>query len=256
MRLSFGRRESSAANTAYEPLKSPFIRHHGGVSRNTLDVTFATMCLVVLGLIGVSSLSFLAGRHGVLGNGTGDILNFQTAAQIFKYNQTYAERPDVASDKAWLDLFPEQGGFFKHPDLAPKRSTFAVFHQLHCLDSLRHGYWSLLDSALSGEKVNETDIHPSISHISHCIDLLRHALMCQPDLTVEVKDDKLDGATGFGTEHQCMDWNGLVKWTSEWESWKQDPVQDKEGKMDAKELEDNKLEGTGRSHRHGKGKDR
>jgi hypothetical protein len=61
MRLDFGRRDSEPA--AYEPLKSPFNRPHGGPIRNTVDMTFATMCFVVLGLIGVSSLSFMAGQH-------------------------------------------------------------------------------------------------------------------------------------------------------------------------------------------------
>ena len=78
---------------------------------------------------------------------------------------------------------------------------------------------------LEGQKLNETELpfHASASHIRHCIDLLRHALMCQPDLTVEVKDEKLGGVTGFGTEHTCVDWKQLVDWTSEWETYGQKP---------------------------------
>ena len=56
-------------------------------------------------------------------------------------------------------------------------------------------------------------------HVRHCIDLLRHALMCQPDLTLEVRDDEKGGVTGFGTEHQCKDWGELVRWTSAWETF-------------------------------------
>lgn len=57
----------------------------------------------------------------------------RTNPVTFKYDRMYGERPSNSTDQAWGDLFPEQGGFFKHPDLAPKRSALAVFHQLHCL---------------------------------------------------------------------------------------------------------------------------
>ena len=63
----------------------------------------------------------------------------------------------------------------------------------------------------------------SPSHIRHCIDLLRQTLMCQPDTTIEVKSKKLGGVHGFGIKHQCRDWNQLMRWTSEWESYDQDP---------------------------------
>ena len=70
----------------------------------------------------------------------------------------------------------------------------------------------------------------SAAHVRHCIDLIRHSLMCQPDLTVEVKDPEVGGVTGFGTEHQCRDWEELMRWTREWQSWKQDPRPDEDGK--------------------------
>ena len=49
--------------------------------------------------------------------------------------------------------------------------------------------------------------------------------MCQPDTTVEVKDRKIGGVTGFGTEHKCRDWSQLIEWTSRWEAYMQDPRQ-------------------------------
>ena len=62
----------------------------------------------------------------------------------------------------------------------------------------------------------------SPAHIRHCIDLLRQALMCQPDTTVELKNEELGGVTGFGTEHRCKDWTQLMQWTSMWEDYDQD----------------------------------
>lgn len=56
-------------------------------------------------------------------------------------------------------------------------------------------------------------------HIRHCIELLRLALMCQPDLTVELKNETLGGVTGFGTEHECKSWDDLTQWVGKWESY-------------------------------------
>lgn len=41
--------------------------------------------------------------------------------------------------------------------------------------------------------------------------------MCQPDTTIEVKDDELGGVTGFGTMHQCRSWDQLMDWVSKWQ---------------------------------------
>lgn len=59
-----------------------------------------------------------------------------TIFQVFRYDRTFGDRPSNKSDEAWHALFPEQGGFFRHPKLAPKRSALAVYHQLHCLVKL------------------------------------------------------------------------------------------------------------------------
>lgn len=79
--------------------------------------------------------------------------------------------------------------------------------------------------AAAGEKLDlEHQALPmmiSPPHIRHCIDLLRHALICNPDLTVEVKDKEAGGVHGFGETHQCVDWTAINQWTERWESWRQ-----------------------------------
>ena len=59
-----------------------------------------------------------------------------TVSLVFKYNRTFGEVSSNETIRAWEELFPEQGGFFRHPTIAPKRSAFSVFHQLHCLVSI------------------------------------------------------------------------------------------------------------------------
>ena len=77
---------------------------------------------------------------------------------------------------------------------------------------------------MDGRRLSDEDI-PMMSspvHIRHCIDLIRQTLMCQPDTTIEVKDEDQGGVTGFGTEHKCRDWRQLLEWTSKWEAYEQD----------------------------------
>ncbi len=66
-------------------------------------------------------------------------------------------------------------------------------------------------------------------HIRHCIDLIRQSLMCQPDTTIELKDEEVGGVTGFGTEHQCKDWEQLIQWTKKWQTYDPDerPTEEK-----------------------------
>ena len=71
-----------------------------------------------------------------------------------------------------------------------------------------------------GAGINESvlPLMASTSHVRHCIDLLRQSLMCQPDLTVEYKDELAGGVHGFGTRHMCSNWEKLLKWTQEWQN--------------------------------------
>ncbi len=67
-------------------------------------------------------------------------------------------------------------------------------------------------------------------HIAHCIDLIRQSLMCQPDTTIEVKNESVGGVTGFGTRHLCRDWGALMDWTTEWQNFGQEDREKSERK--------------------------
>ena len=51
-------------------------------------------------------------------------------------------------------------------------------------------------------------------HIRHCLDYLRQSLMCCMDTTAETKERGSNGVKGFGTEHNCKDWEQLMQWIS------------------------------------------
>ena len=43
--------------------------------------------------------------------------------------------------------------------------------------------------------------------------------MCQADTTIEIVDETVGGVTGFGTQHQCKDWDQLIDWLGNWQAW-------------------------------------
>lgn len=51
------------------------------------------------------------------------------------------------------------------------------------------------------------------SHMEHCFDYLRQALACAADSTLEKRNDTISGVKGWGTTHQCRDFEGLKSWT-------------------------------------------
>ena len=72
---------------------------------------------------------------------------------------------------------------------------------------------------MNEQRIIKDDTMPQMAHprhFGHCIDLIRQALMCQPDLTVEVKNETIRGVKGFGTAHQCKNWEELMNFTKTW----------------------------------------
>ena len=149
----------------------------------------------------------------------------------FIFNQTFVDS-GPAAEAAWKSLFPSQGGYFRHPTISPERSDFAVFHQLHCLEKIRETYWVLYDNTVAARdgapgSIFDPDSLPFYStppHIGHCIELIRNTLTCRPDTTLELKDLQAGGVTGFDAEHLCVDWDQLVEWVSQWETYGQNNV--------------------------------
>ncbi|KAK2042700.1 hypothetical protein LZ31DRAFT_623228 [Colletotrichum somersetense] len=161
-------------------------------------------------------------------------LRLSTVRKTFELDLKYAMPPSPAVDEAWASLLPKEGGFFKHPELAPRTSCMAVFHQLHCLDMIRQTLYEARPDYAAHPSRNDTkdaggshagggggreakhehdhNHAQNMYHIGHCFDLVRQSILCRPDLTVEVGDPAIGGVTGFGTEHQCVDWQQLMDW--------------------------------------------
>ncbi|KAK9796590.1 putative Oxidase ustYa [Seiridium cardinale] len=174
-----------------------------GYGFRDLLVKTALVCLLVVS-------SFFAGRlsRSVSSTGREKAFGLETEDQLFQYNRTFGEAPSNATDAAWRSLFPQHGGFFVHPELAPKRSAFSVFHQMHCLDELRHGFYVLHDQVITYSEMIGDHQATGASHQAER----------------ELKNEELGGVTGFGTVHRCVDWPGLLEWIRPYEGTDAPPI--------------------------------
>ncbi|KAI0016086.1 hypothetical protein F4780DRAFT_713451 [Xylariomycetidae sp. FL0641] len=135
---------------------------------------------------------------------------------MFLEDHAYGGSPSPSSNAAWESLIPEGRGFVQlHGDASGSEGRYcvSVFHQLHCLDMLRRGYYAAAGS--TGAADTEQHSHTTQSaHMQHCFDYIRQALMCAADPTLEERNDTIGGVRGWGTTHQCRDFDALKEWTS------------------------------------------
>ncbi|KAI1172801.1 hypothetical protein F4777DRAFT_581563 [Nemania sp. FL0916] len=148
-------------------------------------------------------MSSMANSHAA----RGDLIDTE-----FIYQKSFSIEPNNISDSAWQNIFPVGRGFISHPKIAPNPMGLSVYHQLHCLDGIRRGYWA----ARNGTHHGSHDIRPS--HIRHCIDYLRQSLMCHADMNLEPVNLNLGGVTGFNSRRKCYDIDKVKEWAQEWKA--------------------------------------
>ncbi|KAI0546784.1 hypothetical protein F4679DRAFT_587160 [Xylaria curta] len=132
--------------------------------------------------------------------------------KVFWPKDEFARDPDTESEGAWDSLFPEGGGFVEfnntnasNPPLSESRAVLSMFHQLHCLRMIRTGYFA----AVAGSP-DEVDQGPG--HLGHCWDYLHQAIICNGDTTLEFVHEGDPGSSGWGYEHQCIDFDAIFSW--------------------------------------------
>lgn len=118
---------------------------------------------------------------------------------------------------------------------APDRSSgyivnLNVFHDLHCLHSIRTFTYHFLSPAFNATH-NPYTLYPSLpeglhalshqldpEHLDHCIDVLRQSLMCAADITPNVfqYSPKHGQVRPRSTVlHECRDFDRIKKWAVE-----------------------------------------
>lgn len=114
------------------------------------------------------------------------------------------------ADAEWESVYPgDSAGFLR---LGPNRRFFglSMYHQIHCLDSLRFAILGREHPARrSWESVGRRDRKREVPHAQHCLNYLRQTILCAADLTLEPEDKlgSLDVGEGLFATHVCRDWS-------------------------------------------------
>ncbi|RGP78626.1 hypothetical protein FLONG3_3248 [Fusarium longipes] len=142
-------------------------------------------------------------------------------------------KPDPEVDEAWEDLeiirvFPiteaEVRRLGKDPELLVKfpqeyglgdnayMAQIDMFHQIHCLNLLRHLAWAEYNRNGTAKKPF-SDLH--WIHVSHCTDILMQNLMCNGNLdivTFNWVETQSNPFPDFDVNHKCRDFDAIYEW--------------------------------------------
>lgn len=141
------------------------------------------------------------------------------STETFQYNESFATPPpqEGGQEPVWDSLIPNGLGYVKHPTLAPNLSVISVFHQLHCLYTLRRAYYAI---SVDQHKLEDFDFGiERAPHAAHCFEYLRQALMCSADSSIEPAGKRVEGFLGWGFQRQCRDYGGLMAWAEKWRAF-------------------------------------
>ncbi|KAH8651549.1 hypothetical protein BGZ60DRAFT_388156 [Tricladium varicosporioides] len=137
----------------------------------------------------------------------------------FLYNHLYASPPTNASDEAWDNIFPPKLGALHNITEGNQKGSYAVYHQLHCLQALRVGYYTALSAMNESRQLTAEELKGefmgSPAHAQHCIDYLRQSLMCHADTNIEPVIEEKGGVIGFGSTHFCRNYEALKEQVAE-----------------------------------------
>ena len=66
---------------------------------------------------------------------------------------------------------------------------------------LRYGYYQALEGHTEASR-----------HTMHCFAYLRQSIMCAADTALEPYKAEHNGVDGYGSPHQCRDYNAVYEW--------------------------------------------
>ncbi|PGH37036.1 hypothetical protein GX50_00019 [[Emmonsia] crescens] len=108
---------------------------------------------------------------------------------------------------------PREYGFKKGVPARKGRERFGIsmYHQLHCLASIRMAYFNQTDNHQHRRDGSHLDMRLlNLLHVEHCFDYLRQGIQCSADSTVEwarvERNGKRKEIDGWGVPHHgCKD---------------------------------------------------
>ncbi|KZT23562.1 hypothetical protein NEOLEDRAFT_537357 [Neolentinus lepideus HHB14362 ss-1] len=113
------------------------------------------------------------------------------------------------AEREWDSTFPRGEGFV-HLGAERRRFGLSMFHQMHCLQMIRH--------ALTSGNIG--------THTTHCLTYLRLMVLCRVDLQLEPASGTSDESwmdVDWIRERDCKDWEQLYEWigknNDDYETW-------------------------------------
>ncbi|EFY97814.2 hypothetical protein MAA_06597 [Metarhizium robertsii ARSEF 23] len=123
------------------------------------------------------------------------------------YPRTVVRIPKSSADQLVNQTIPLNGDEDHFPVL------ISVFHEMHCLDSIRHIYFGHTKGFDQNPVINEAILAPE--HIDHCFDSLRQTLMCGGDVApmpYKWVEERKKALGHLDVQHTCRDYEALLEW--------------------------------------------
>ncbi|KAJ7257037.1 hypothetical protein C8J57DRAFT_1721309 [Mycena rebaudengoi] len=184
------------------------------VAHNAPILPIATLVLITLLHMFAASSSFRTMKR-MSGGHEKDIpdrlpLLPQPVALVVEATNRYG----LEAEEEWSSLMPHGKGFgFVRLGAQGRPLEPAIYHQLHCLSSLRKSF-AYGSRNMTSER--------AAWHIHHCLNYLRQAILCNADTTLEpsymyvLKDNTTTpAASGLGVTHTCVDWTQIRVYVDE-----------------------------------------
>ncbi|KAF3765274.1 hypothetical protein M406DRAFT_355854 [Cryphonectria parasitica EP155] len=105
---------------------------------------------------------------------------------------------------------------WRDPSGAHLTQGIDMLHKLHCLVSIREEFTMMATDKNRRVFFNDKTAE-SITrrmHIKHCFDFIRGDILCGADATVEPLDPGYTRSDGLGVEHQCRNWDVVMKYAA------------------------------------------
>ncbi|KJK79843.1 hypothetical protein H634G_04082 [Metarhizium anisopliae BRIP 53293] len=125
------------------------------------------------------------------------------------YPRTVVRIPKSSADQLVNQTIPLNGDEDHFPVL------ISVFHEMHCLDSIRHIYFGHTKGFDQNPVINEAILAPE--HIDHCFDSLRQTLMCGGDVApmpYKWVEERKKALGHLDVQHTCRDYEALLEWAA------------------------------------------
>ncbi|KAF8983075.1 hypothetical protein BDQ17DRAFT_1261726, partial [Cyathus striatus] len=113
----------------------------------------------------------------------------------------------VEDDMTWSGIFPPNHGFVR---LGPHGRPFGLglYHQLHCLNSIRFSYVTARDRLITDSQT----LRARMGHDNHCFQFLRQSLLCHADNdALPYLQNITIVEAGFGHLRRCRDWTQVYQ---------------------------------------------